>query len=72
MEQRIAVAFRGSVKGFREIALPELRRAQMRGWTLGSHPHLIQKQLDRASALDSLRCQTPSARPGNHGPLANE
>lgn len=43
----------GSVGGFRRLALPELRRAAIRGWTITRNKRQIQQALYRARLMES-------------------
>ncbi len=47
--------YSGSVRGFARLALPEIRRAAMRGWNLANHSSCIQSLLDSASYRERLK-----------------
>lgn len=48
------ICYQGTVGGFRSYALPELRRAAMRGWTIAQHKRRIQQALFHARLQASL------------------
>lgn len=52
------LAYMGTVRGFRRHALPELRRAAIRGWTITGNKRQIQQRLCRARLIET----TPARR----------
>lgn len=52
------ICYQGTVGGFRQLALPELRRAAIRGWTITGNKRQIQHALFRAR----LQACVPAAR----------
>ena len=47
------LTYQGTVAGLRRVAIPLLRRAAMRGWSLARDGRRIQQALDRAIQRES-------------------